>query len=290
MKSQYLTATKLTLVVLHIASMLFGLYGMVVLPRMPDFMNNLPEVGQQIYEFGMARGGAVYIIFGALALLIHGYQNIGLRRTMMFFVPAVLISLSSELLGTSTGFPFGAYTYTEGLGFKIAGLVPFTIPLSWFYLGLCCYLLAQAAFQEIRGYWSTVGPLLLGAWLLMAWDLVLDPAMSIASSFWVWLESGPFFGMPLQNFAGWFGTGLIFMTVARLLWKTDLRLTRDQLTLPFVIYTANILFAVALSLGALDIDLRIPVALGLLLGQVPACACWWWAGSAKAPLLDPAAE
>ncbi|WP_287130129.1 carotenoid biosynthesis protein [Candidatus Cyanaurora vandensis] len=281
--------SKTALVALHIFSMLFGLYGMVILPRMPDFMNSLPPVGQQIYDFGMSRGGAAYIIFGALALVIHGVQIIGLRKTMLFFIPACLISLASELLGTSTGFPFGAYTYTEGLGFKIAGLVPFTIPLSWFYIGFSTYLLSRAAFQEVRGIWGVVAPLLLGAWLLTAWDLVLDPAMSIASSFWVWLESGPFFGMPIQNFAGWFGTGLVFMAVARWLWKTDVTLNRDQLALPLVVYTANILFAVALSLGALDIDLRIPVAMGLLLGQVPACVCWWLAGN-KAPVLDPAAE
>ena len=62
-------------------------------------------------------------------------------------LPSVLISLTSELLGTSTGFPFGHYSYLSGLGYKIAGLVPFTIPLSWFYVGCVSYLLARAGLE-----------------------------------------------------------------------------------------------------------------------------------------------
>jgi putative membrane protein len=282
---------KVFFAIIHILSMLFGLYGLVVLPRMTDFMNSLPPIGQQIYDFGMSRGGALYIVLGALTLMLHGTQVLGTRRMLQFFVPACLISLASELLGTSTGFPFGAYAYTDMLGFKILNLVPATIPLSWFYMGFVCYLLARAAFSEIRGIWGTIGSLVLGAWLLTAWDLVLDPAMSVASGFWVWLEKGPFFGMPVQNFAGWFGTGLLFMVIARFLWKEDPIVNREQATLPLVIYTANIAFAVAMALGAVDYDLKIPVALGLILGQIPAALCWWYAGTQRSQaVLDPAAE
>ncbi|WP_218081983.1 carotenoid biosynthesis protein [Anthocerotibacter panamensis] len=290
---KFLSLSKNSLVILHILSMLFGLFGMVILPRQPEFVARMPEIGLHIYEFGLSKGGALYIVVGALALMIYGAEVLGLRRMWLFFIPACAISLASELLGTSTGFPFGAYEYTELLGYKIAGLVPFAIPLSWFYMGLIAYLLASALFKDVRGLLGTVGPLVLGAWMLTAWDLVLDPAMTLVSpSFWIWKEGGPFFGMPLQNFVGWFGTGLIFMIVARLLWREEPVVTREQLTLPLIIYTANILFAVTLSLGAVaDTDLRIPVAMGLLLGQVPAMLCWWFAGlGAKAPMLDPQAE
>ena len=64
---------------------------------------------------------------------------------------AIGISLASELLGTSTGFPFGHYTYLNGLGYKVAGLVPFTIPLSWFYLGLSSLLLARGGLLSQTG-------------------------------------------------------------------------------------------------------------------------------------------
>ncbi|MBC8123478.1 MAG: carotenoid biosynthesis protein [Gemmatimonadaceae bacterium] len=260
---------------LHIASMLFGLYGLVFLPLVPEFMNNLPPQGQAIFDFGMTQGGPVYILFGAVAVLIYGIQTIGWQRLLMFLVPALLISLASELLGTSTGFPFGSYAYTPGLlGPMILGLVPFTIPLSWFYMGFVCYILARAAFSESRGIVATVGPLLLGAWFLTAWDLVLDPAMAVASGFWSWKEGGPFFGMPFQNFAGWFGTGLLFMAVARWLWKSNVAVpNRAQLTLPLIIYTSNMLFSAVMSVAA---GLYIPVVLGFALGLLP--VVWIWLG------------
>ncbi len=58
--------------------------------------------------------------------------------------------------------------------------------------------------------------------LLTSWDFVLDPAMSQTTiPFWIWEQPGAFFGMPYENFAGWFGTGCVFMTVATLIWQVQ---------------------------------------------------------------------
>lgn len=271
-----LTLTRNIFTVAHLVSMAFGLFGLVVFPRVPGFLENLAQSPQAmtIYEFGMSKGGALYIVLGAIAVAIYGVQTLGAKRLAQFLVPAFVLSLFSELLGTSTGFPFGVYSYTELLGWKVADKVPVVIPMSWFYMGLVCYLLARAAFSEARGLLATVGPLLLGAWLLTAWDLVLDPAMAVADpKFWVWGQSGPFFGMPLQNFAGWFGTGVLFMSVARWLWKaTPAVPSRSQLTIPMVIYVGNIVFASIMSIGA---GLYIPVVLGVILGFLPVVLIWW---------------
>jgi len=42
-----------------------------------------------------------------------------------------------------------------------------------------------------------------------------------------------------QNYAGWFGTGALFMTVAAVLEK-DIKLERSQLSLPLVVYLSNL--------------------------------------------------
>ncbi|AGY57053.1 hypothetical protein GKIL_0807 [Gloeobacter kilaueensis JS1] len=278
------------LIASHIAAMGFGLYGLVILPRSPEFLATMPPQGVAIMTFGMAHGGALYIVLGALAVAIYGCQLLGLRKLLLFLVPAFCLSLASELLGTSTGFPFGAYAYTELLGPKVMGLVPFVIPLSWFYMGLVCYLLARGVFGEARGVLGTVGPLLLGAWFLTAWDLVLDPAMAVADpKFWIWQQQGPFFGMPLQNFAGWFGTGLLFMSVARWAWRSNPPApATGRLTVPMVIYVANITFSSVLSIGA---GLFIPVLIGLVLGLLPVLWAWWCsAAQTTAPRLSQVAE
>jgi putative membrane protein len=201
---------------------------------------------------------------------------------LAFLVPAVCISLTSELLGTSTGFPFGEYAYLSGLGTKIAGLVPFTIPLSWFYMGFVCLLLANTTLREGTHWMQRLEAIALGAMMLTAWDFVLDPAMSQAGyPFWEWGQYGAFFGMPLQNFAGWMGTGALFMTVASLLWGKDRQpvLTGQQLVFPIAMYLGNFIFAMTLSIAA---GIYIPVLLGLLLGVAPALGLWQRAHRASA--------
>ncbi len=262
----------------HIAAMAFGLAGLLLVLPHPEFILRLPTGGQQLFQWSMAGGGVVYILLGAAAVSLYGYRTIGLQNLLAFMVPAVLFSLGSELLGTSTGFPFGDYAYLNGLGYKIAGLVPFTIPLSWFYLGLSTFLLAHAGLHpQDKNPASTrvkVGAVLLGALLLTSWDFVLDPAMSqTAVPFWEWKQPGPFFGMPYQNFAGWLATGVIFMGVASLLWGGKVKvLTRSQLKLPLAIYISNFAFAAIMSLVA---GINLPVLLGIGVGLVPALALWW---------------
>ena len=213
------------------------------------------------------------MILGAISISLYGWHTLGAKRLLAFLIPSVFLSLGSELLGTSTGFPFGGYSYLSGLGTKIAGLVPFTIPLSWFYMGLACFLIANTTLRFGSHWMQRVEAIALGAMMLTSWDFVLDPAMSQAAfPFWEWHQPGAFFGMPLQNFAGWMGTGALFMTVASLLWGKDQPiLNRKQLAFPVVMYVGNFVFATVLSCGA---QIYPPIFLGLLLGIAPVVGLW----------------
>jgi uncharacterized membrane protein len=267
----------------HIVAMVFGLAGLILVLPHPEFIATLPNVGQTLFQLSMTGGGVVYIILGALTVFLHGYLSLGLRSITFFFVPAVLLSLSSELLGTSTGFPFGHYAYLSGLGYKIAGLVPFTIPLSWFYLGFSAYLLAYSGLRvalnrwELKDFNLRLLAVVTGSVLLTAWDLVLDPAMSQAPfPFWTFQEVGEFFGMPYRNLIGWVGTGMVFMSVAAWLGrKSPLGLSRSQLTLPLCVYLANFAFGAVITLTQLDARFMIPAAMGVLIGVLPAVTFWW---------------
>jgi len=262
---------------LHLGAMLFGLAGLLLVLPHPEFIQNLSEAGMQVFAWGMSSGGAVYMILGAIAVSIYAYRTLGLRRWLAFLIPSVGISLASELLGTSTGFPFGGYSYLSGLGAKISDLVPFTIPLSWFYMGLVCFLLANTILKESKHWLLKFESIALAALMLTSWDFVLDPAMSQAQyPFWEWHEFGAFFGMPLQNFAGWMVTGALFMAVASLVGGKDSQpvLTRQQLVFPLAMYLGNFAFAMLLSISA---GIYIPVLLGLLLGVAPVLGLWWMA-------------
>jgi putative membrane protein len=94
-----------------------------------------------------------------------------------------------------------------------------------------------------------------------------DPSLRV--QFWTWHETGPYFGMPIQNLVGWSLTGLVYMGISRLLWGSDIDVGRVAATawFPFTVYVANVGFAMALSLSA---GLWPPVVLAALAGMLPA--------------------
>lgn len=278
----------------HIASLVFGLAGLLVVLPNPHLIAALPPIGQTAFGWSMAGGGVVYILLGALTVALYAYRTYGIRNWLGFMLPAVGLSLCSELLGTSTGFPFGHYGYLSGLGYKIAGLVPFTIPLSWFYVGFSTYVLARVglAAKGVKGLSLQLGAIGVGALLLTAWDFVLDPAMSqTAYPFWSFQDVGEFFGMPYRNITGWLGTGTLFMMVASFIWRDSdqPRVPRSQLTVPLLIYAANFIFGAAITLVSLDSRFLIPTLIGMLLGVVPAIALWRFVPMTEPSLSVPAA-
>src|SRR5215211_8185058 len=243
----------LLLLIGHLAALLFGLAGLLVALPNPQWWS-ADANAVHVFEFGMAYAGATHIVLGAAAVFVFGWVVLGPRRTITFFLVSTLLSLSSELIGTGTGWPFGNYEYTTFLGYKILDRVPFSIPLSWFSMGLVSYLLGSLLATRLGGR-RTLWSLALGVWLLTAWDLVLDPAMadpSLRVQFWTWHESGPYFGMPIQNLVGWSVTGLLFMRLSRILWRGDIDASVAATTVwfPFTVYAANLVFAMVLSLSA----------------------------------------
>lgn len=257
---------------LHILALLFGLGGLLIALPHPELWAG-SATARQVFTFGMSHGGALHILFGAATMLAFGIYALGWRRTLVFVVVGTVLPLCAELTGTATGWPFGGYSYTDGLGAKVAGRVPYSVPLSWFYMGFAAFLLAGliARTWHERRAWI---PVVLGAWLLMAWDLVLDPAMAnpaMPVQFWTWHESGAYFGMPPRNLAGWFGTGLAFMALSRLLWRGMPDLVRVPAWLPFSLYVANVVWAMAL---ALSVGLWPAAMAAAVLGLLPATLIW----------------
>jgi putative membrane protein len=127
------------------------------------------------------------------------------------------------------------------------------VPLSWFYMGFAALLIADAIVAGRAWRRRTLWSIVLGTWFLVAWDLVLDPSMAAPNlqyiHFWIWHETGPYFGMPLRNLAGWFGTGLVFIAVGRLAWNES-DAPRVRSALPYAVYAINIVWSMILSIAA----------------------------------------
>ena len=257
------------LLVAHALAVSFSLVGMLIALPNPELWAS-SAAATSVFSFGMAYAGPLYIVLGAAAVFAYGTAVLGLRRTLIFFAAALVISLGCELLGTGTGYPFGAYEYTEHLGTKVLGRVPFSIPLSWFALGLTSYLLAYRVLDRLGVQGRAWAPIALGVWFLVVWDLVLDPAMaheSLPIRFWVWHRTGPYFGMPVTNFVGWAMTGTAFIAISRAIWGWDPEPRRLPARFLVAMYAINISFAVALSSA---VGLWIPIVLAFVLGLGPA--------------------
>ena len=208
---------------------------------------------QRALQIGWTFGPATTVVLGALAGLLHAAGRLGARRAGLIFIFGFLISLTAELSGTHTGYPFGSYGYSGLLGYKILGLVPFNIPTSWFFmlycsLAICGRLLTARDDGRSRWVWAVVA-----GFVLTAWDVSMDPAM-VRTSHWIWhlapvgqqtwlqriFVSDLFYGMPLSNWLGWLLTGTIVARVMLAIvppsaWTRHVSAT----TFPLVLYAVN---------------------------------------------------
>jgi len=149
-------------------------------------------------------GVAVAICFG------HAIYMFGPRHALAYLGLAAGLSWSMEQLGV-TGSVFGAYHYTGVLGLRL-GDVPVAVILVWFEYVYCSHLLGRrlAGHGPLGERGPILGGALLTAALTTAQDLVIDPIMSGPQlQAWIWDQPGPYFGVPVQNYAGWFVTAFL---------------------------------------------------------------------------------
>jgi putative membrane protein len=186
------------------AIVIASLLGYGIFTARPDL---LMQVDPQAKFFAWAFHGFAVgnMLFGGLAVVADALWTDRLKA-FWALVAIYIVSLASELMGTTYGIPFGAYSYTSLLGMKWFERVPLLIPLSWFTMSWACWVIAR---RRARG----VSAVLLATTLLVAWDLLLDPAMSKVTSYWVWGETGTYYGMPWMNLLGWGVTGLVLFLI-----------------------------------------------------------------------------
>ncbi len=186
--------------------------------------------------------GQIVLAAGALAVVL-------ILRARFRWLPALaaayLISLTSELSGTAFGFPFGPYHYTPILGPRWFDLVPLVIPLSWFMMAIPSFYLAIWATPR-GGALARIG---LGALILTAWDLALDPAMSHATFYWRWEVEGLYYGMPWINLGGWLFTSTLIMGALVLL-RSEEWVSRLPGRWLVVFYGLNVLLPLGMAAAA----------------------------------------
>ena len=177
-----------------------------------------------------------YVFAFLLVFLVAAAHHLGWRQTLAFVPIGYGLAWLSEFASIHWGFPYGDYYYipaTVGRELWVAG-VPFMDSLSYVFLSYCAYATAlfllspvarrggELVVLETRGLRRSWRTMLLGGFLFMFLDVVIDP-VALRGSRWFlgqiygYREAGAYFGVPVSNFVGWFVVGLVLMRALRVL-------------------------------------------------------------------------
>lgn len=172
-------------------------------------MISLPIVQWIWGDRALLAGVVVSVVLqGGLAILFLS-EVTSLRRLLLTIAGVAVIAWTSEALGSKTGFPFGAYHYTDSLQPQLLG-VPLLIPLAWLMMLPPAWAIAQC----LTGRNSGLLFVAVSALAFTAWDLFLDPQM-VHWGLWKWDQPGQYFGIPLVNYAGWLLVSGLITAVVR---------------------------------------------------------------------------
>ena len=185
----------------------------------------------------------IIIVLFFSASMAHLLESRGMRHAALMAGCAFIISLAAEMFGVATGMMFGNYTYSEQLGPRVLGLVPLIIPVAWMMMLYPSYAIALhltnrltrsddfsrlsmrnpiSERYESRHALPEIGLLgiltakaittVVAALAMTMWDLSLDPRM-VHDGNWVWHDGGPYLGIPITNFVGWFLTACVIFII-----------------------------------------------------------------------------
>lgn len=159
-----------------------------------------------IASFGLPRWSYILSPAGTLLFALPSFW--ALRRWLGWADGAKLVAvfgicaLALETIAFLTGFPRGDFAYSEQVGYKIFGQVPWTVAFAWTPLVLCAYTAARSLFV------SRLGRVVCSTLLLAAFDLVINPG-AVLLGFWQFPAGGVYYGVPVANFLGCVISGAI---------------------------------------------------------------------------------
>jgi putative membrane protein len=217
-------------------------------------------------------------LFGFAFALTHAALRKDWRAALTLFLISFVVSLSFESIGVASGLVYGPYHYTAKLGPKFLGLVPYIIPAAWFMMMYPSLVIAERIAPQGNGWKRGLTVAALGGVIMTAWDVVMDPMM-VHGGHWVWEVNGPYFGVRLQNYWGWW---LTTFTVFLVYWLViQIRAGTERTADDRIAVAGYIVMAVSTVLACTDPDV-IAVLGGAALAGIFAMSPWAVMGWLKA--------
>ncbi|MTK63633.1 MAG: carotenoid biosynthesis protein [Methanobacterium sp.] len=175
----------------------------------------------------LALVGSFYMWFAFGFVLLHSSKALGNKKTLLLFAIALVFGFAFEANGVLNGSIYGM-PYYYNLPTFFFGIVPLTTPISWSIIIYFSYTLTNLFLfgfggdkprkKDGSGYFYGMIILLsaIGGLIAMNLDMILDPvAVAPQIAGWVWTSGGPYFGIPIANYIGWFGVAAVAILIFR---------------------------------------------------------------------------
>ena len=161
----------------------------------------------------LSMSDAIWMVLAAVNAYFWVVASEGLRTARKWGAIILVGSAVLEWIGAKTGFPFGPYVYTDRIGLRLAGVLPFTIPLAWFIIITCSRAMVLRAFPRANSWQLALG---VGTLALLT-DLNLEFVAWKVRAYWIWYPDQlptPAWP-PIQNYASWFLAAMVFSLCLR---------------------------------------------------------------------------
>ena len=170
--------------------------------------------GLEIFPNPISRTAIVALdVLSAMAFaLVHGARQYHLRGILAFAAICIVVGNVSENLGVVTGFPFGRYYFAELMGPKLFH-VPVLLGLAYIGMAYVSWVLGCLIVDRSSTSTPWLSIPLVASLIMLAWDLAQDPVWSTVLHGWVWLDGGPWFGVPVSNYFGWYATVFVIYLI-----------------------------------------------------------------------------
>lgn len=208
----------------------------------------------QLLSTAAPAAAAILIVLFALPSYIGLVRQKGVIKALLAAVLISLVILAIQAVAIQFNYPFGDFTFGDSLGYQLLGLVPWTIAFAYAPLVLAVFWLSS---KLTKGGFRVI----LAGLFLAAANVVLDPALALMG-LRSWENGGPFYGVPVINFGGWFLCGVIASLILHKIWGKEDDVRRS------IAYSG---FAIIWFWGGVNLGLKqwipggIGVAIGLLL-------------------------
>ncbi|WP_394604374.1 carotenoid biosynthesis protein [Fictibacillus sp. UD] len=163
-----------------------------------------------ILPLSLEWANSVFLILCGILGGLYFYRTYGVFGAI-FTVIVLIGSIVAESIGVKTGVIFGHYDYSDKLGLKWLS-VPIAIGFAWVMILAVSHALAGGIVKPFQTQAAIRLPLYIitGALIAVVMDGIIDPVAYLVKGYWFWDGSGVYYGIPFQNFVGWFLLASLF--------------------------------------------------------------------------------